>query len=163
MSTEDAAKIVVDYLVGLDKPEHVQYTDKAGGFKIWSAGTEFPDNIRAAILLCTSSLSSTFKGSSNKVRTRFLDLKLLEDDDFENMMAMCDTLEDWLKQAFKKFQQKKLKFAHQMFTEIDEPRLVSSSSLSQGCIFFKLVHFLPQSGLTRFHFSLFLMRSLCIL
>ena len=104
-------------------------------------------------MLCTFSLSSTFKGSSNKVRTRFLDLKLLEDDDFENMMAMCDTLEDWLKQAFKKFQQKKLKFAHQMFTEIDEPRLVSSSSLSQGCIFFKLVHFLPQLGPTRVNFS----------
>ena len=72
VSVEEAAKIVADYLVQEKKQEYVQYTSKAGGFKIWSSGMVLPSNIQDMLKLCTSSISSTFKDSPTKLRTRFL-------------------------------------------------------------------------------------------
>ena len=68
----------------------------------------FPDNIMEMLLLCTSSMSSTFKGSLQKIRTRFLDKKLLEEEDFENLLLVCETFQEWLQQAHDKFEEKKL-------------------------------------------------------
>ena len=77
-----------------------------------------PSNIQDMLKLCTSSISSTFKDSPTKLRTRFLDQKLLEESDVENLMDLCDTFEDWVKYAFDKFKGKKERFGQEMFKEI---------------------------------------------
>jgi len=118
ITAEQAAKTVVEYLVENNLGEHVQYTTKAGGFKIKLTGIEPPSNIKEALQLCTSSISSTFKGSG-KVRTRFLGKQLLEEDDIENLMGSCDTFEAGLQEAFNNFQKKKAKFAEEMFEDMD--------------------------------------------
>ena len=123
MTAEEAARLVANYLVGENMREFVQFTAKAGGFKIWSSGMNPPPDIQELLSLCTSSMSSTFKGSASKLRTRFLDQKLLEEDEIENLLDICDTFEDWVQLAFDKFSAKRVQLGKQMFDEIEDVRL----------------------------------------
>ena len=120
MSAEDAAKIVATYLVEEEKRQFVQFTEQSGGFKIWSSNMKPPDHIHALLLACTSSMSSTFKGSNTKVRTRFLDLKLLDDSDIEKLKALCDTFEDWTIMAYKKLSDKKNELGNRFFQTVQQ-------------------------------------------
>ena len=85
----------------------MQFSDRIKGFKIWNTAMNPPVNIKTSLTLCTSSISSTFKGSEKKIRTRFLDQTLLDDHDIEGLKAMCDKLEDWAILAYEKFSVKK--------------------------------------------------------
>ena len=79
---------------------------------------ELPDHIHTLLLACTSSMSSTFKGSTTKVRTRFLDVKLLEDSDIEKLKLLCDMFEDWSILAYEKLAAKKKELGNRFFEAI---------------------------------------------
>ena len=120
MAPEEAAKDVADFLLYSveDLSMWVQFSEKSGGFKIWTSSIEIPGNVKDVLPLCTSSRSSTFKGSERKVRTRFLDKALLEDSVVELLKEMCDKMVDWTVLAYDKFIAKRAEMCKKAYYQI---------------------------------------------
>ena len=121
ITAEAAAKQIADYFTQECMGKYVQYAPRAKGFKIWSTKViDMPAKIQKMLALCTSSKVSNFKGSAANVRTRFLDQKLLEEEDCENLLGVCDSFQDWMILAKKKYEAKKDSLGEQLFKELED-------------------------------------------
>ena len=119
MTPQDAARIVVSFLIDENKKDYVQFTSQAGGFKILSSSMKPTENITEALALCTSSMSSTFKGMKNKIRTRFLDQNLLDASQISGLKALCDSFEEWALLAYAKLQSRDTEVGKKIYKLVD--------------------------------------------